>query len=117
MEAFYRDVLGLQSAQLDMSARRIKEGYGKRVSFLTDGEIEMHLSTRDLALGSLQGHFVNPQANGHIAFRTDDIAEIKRRLTEHHIVWSDWGEWAIKGWYQVFAFDPSGNVIEIHQAE
>ena len=27
---------------------------------------------------------------------------------------SDYGDWAIKGWRQIFFHDPDGNVIEVH---
>ncbi|MEY4761857.1 MAG: hypothetical protein RLZZ200_1713, partial [Pseudomonadota bacterium] len=29
--------------------------------------------------------------------------------------YSDYGKWAIAGWYQVFLQDPDGNIIEVHQ--
>jgi len=28
---------------------------------------------------------------------------------------SDWGSDAVKGWHQIFFYDPIGNVIEVHQ--
>ena len=52
---------------------------------------------------------------GHIAFRVDDIEELKRRLDAAGIPYSDYGQWAIKNWHQVFVHDPMGNVLEFHQ--
>ncbi|NCV30350.1 MAG: hypothetical protein EBW60_09670 [Rhodobacteraceae bacterium] len=31
------------------------------------------------------------------------------------VPYSDWGSDAVKGWHQVFFYDPVGNVIEVHQ--
>ena len=31
------------------------------------------------------------------------------------VPYSDWGSDAVKGWHQVFFYDPIGNVIEAHQ--
>ena len=52
---------------------------------------------------------------GHIAFRTDDIDAFKKRLKEKGIPFSDYGAWAMKGWEQIFFYDPDGNIIEVHQ--
>jgi hypothetical protein len=38
-----------------------------------------------------------------------------RKCDEHGIRYSDYGCWAIPGWYQVFLQDPDGHVIEVHQ--
>jgi catechol 2,3-dioxygenase-like lactoylglutathione lyase family enzyme len=55
--------------------------------------------------------------NGHIAFRTDDIAAFKKRLEEKGIPFSDYGAWAMRGWAQIFFYDPEGNVIEVHEVQ
>ena len=45
----------------------------------------------------------------------DDIAAVRERLDAEGIPYSDMGEWAIKGWHQLFCADPDGRVIEFHQ--
>jgi hypothetical protein len=40
---------------------------------------------------------------------------LKKRLEEKNIPYSDYGQWAMNGWYQIFFYDPAGNVIEVHQ--
>ena len=62
------------------------------------------------------GQVVNPVDRGHIAFRTDDLDAVKRRLDEKGIKYSDYGDWAMTGWKQIFFYDPDGNVVEVHQA-
>lgn len=74
-----------------------------------------NLATRDLDVGYRTGHSVNPLNRGHIAFRTDDIEGFKKRLDEKGIRYSDYGNWAMNGWYQIFFQDPEGNIIEVHQ--
>ena len=61
------------------------------------------------------GQVVNPLERGHIAYRTDDIEAFMKHLEAQGIPYSDWGSDAVKGWHQVFFYDPDGNVIEVHQ--
>ncbi len=115
MDEFYRAVLGLRP-EPSMSATRVTDqGYAGDVSFVTDGMTQVHLAERDLEAGFRTGNVVNPVERGHIAFRTDDIAAFKRHLQEKGIPYSDYGGWAMRGWQQIFFYDPDGNVIEVHQ--
>jgi glyoxylase I family protein len=90
------DVTSDAYATTSESAQITNQGYGGRVAFRTKQAI-------------------NPLANTHIAFRTDDIEGIKRRLTERGVPYADYGAWAIKGWTQIFFHDPEGNIVEVHQ--
>jgi catechol 2,3-dioxygenase-like lactoylglutathione lyase family enzyme len=114
MDAFYRDVLDLEP-EPSLQAVRVKDGYPGAVSFITDGTIQVHLAEKDLGVGFRTGQAINPVERGHIAFRTDDIAAAKRRLKEKGVQYSDFGAWAMKGWEQIFFYDPDGNIIEVHQ--
>jgi glyoxylase I family protein len=116
LEQFYRDVLDL-APERSLEAGRIldKDGYPGAVAFLSDGTTQFHLAEKDLGINFRTGQAVNPVERGHIAFRTDDIEAFKRRLKEKGIPFSDYGAWAMKGWEQIFFYDPEGNVIEVHQ--
>jgi glyoxylase I family protein len=116
MDAFYRDVLNLAPEPSMHQLRITNQGYGGEVSFVTDGTTQLHLSEKDLQCGFRTGNVVNPLERGHIAFRTDDIAAFKRRLEDKGIPYSDYGGFAMKGWQQIFFYDPDGNVVEVHQA-
>ena len=116
MDEFYRDVLDMAPEPAMNALRITNQGYGGDVSFVTDGATQVHLSEKDLQCGFRTGHVVNPLERGHIAFRTDDIEAFKRRLDEKGIPYSDYGGFAMKGWQQVFFYDPEGNVVEVHQA-
>jgi glyoxylase I family protein len=91
------------------------QGYAGDVAFVTDGTTQVHLAEKDLAAGFRMGQSINPLERGHIAFRTDDIDAFKRRLEEKGIPYSDYGAWAMRGWQQIFFYDPEGNVVEVHQ--
>ena len=115
MNKFYREVLDMQSEQSLEANRDSTQGYAGKVAFVTDGTTQMHLAEKDLAIGFKTKQAVNPLEKGHIAFRTDDIAAFKKRLESKGIPYSDFGAWAMKGWEQIFFYDPDGNVIEVHQ--
>ena len=116
MDAFYRTVLDLRPEPSLGEARVTEEGYAGEVAFLSDGDMQVHLAEQDLGVTFRTGQAINPLHRGHIAFRTDDIDAFKRRLKEKGIPYSDFGTWAMKGWEQIFFYDPDGNVIEVHQA-
>jgi catechol 2,3-dioxygenase-like lactoylglutathione lyase family enzyme len=117
MDAFYRDILGLEVPQADVPVLEKRQGYAGDVAFVSDGRIQTHLARRDPLAGFRTGQIVNPVARGHIAYRTDDIAAFMAHLEAHGIPYSDWGNRAVAGWHQIFFYDPDGNVIEVHQKE
>lgn len=116
MDNFYRSILGLER-EPSLGSARMTQGYGAEVAFVTDGATQFHLATKDLGIGFKHKQVVNPLERGHIAFRTDDIEAFKKRLDEKRIPYSDYGTWSMKGWYQIFFYDPEGNVIEVHQVD
>ena len=118
IDAFYRDVLDLQpEPSLEGERIRNADGYPGQVAFRTDGTTQFHLSEKDLGITFRTGQAINPVERGHIAFRTDDIEAFKQRLKEKGIPFSDYGAWAMRGWEQIFFYDPDGNIIEVHQVK
>lgn len=117
LDDFYRNVLDLKTEPGMGDKRKLDEGYPGDVSFMTDGAIQMHLAEKDMQIGFRTGQAVNPVEKGHIAFRTDDIDGFIKRLEDMKISYSDFGDWAMTGWRQIFFYDPAGNVIEVHQVE
>ena len=117
MAQFYSNILDLSPIPDRAQQRVTDQGYGGDVAFVTDGTTEIHLAAKDLTVGFRMGQAINPVERGHIAFRTDDINEIKKRLKQHGIPFSDYGAWAMKGWEQIFFHDPDGNVVEVHQVK
>jgi glyoxylase I family protein len=118
MAAFYRDVLGFEDISAGWGVEnRIPDQYGTPVAFVEDDAgRQLHLSTVAPDLLFTTGREINMVGpRGHIAFRVDDIEELKRRLDAAGVPYADYGEWAIKSWHQVFVNDPMGNVLEFHQ--
>ena len=116
LEAFYRSVLDLEpEPSLEKGRILEKDGYPGKVAFLSDGVTQFHLAEKDLGVTFRTGQAINPVERGHIAFRTDDIAAFKRRLEEKGVPYCDYGAWAMKGWEQIFFYDPDGNIVEVHQ--
>jgi catechol 2,3-dioxygenase-like lactoylglutathione lyase family enzyme len=109
---FYRNLLGLTPAELP----RDQDSYGAEIATLQDPwGYQYHFIPDDPGFAARQGLPVNPLGSGHLAFRVDDIAAVRSRLDDAGIPYSDMGEWAIKGWHQLFCADPDGRVIEFHQ--
>lgn len=117
MNTFYRDIMDMQTEPGLEGNRDTSQGYAGKVAFVTDGVTQFHLAERDLEIGFKTKQAVNPLERGHIAFRTDDIAAFKKRLEAKGIPYSDFGAWAMKGWQQIFFYDPDGNIIEVHQVQ
>jgi glyoxylase I family protein len=115
LSEFYRSVFGLGSVNYQRVNASDATGFGGAVDFVTDGAVEFHIARRDIDLGFRMKHIINPLDRGHFCFRTDDIESFKRRLEEKKIPYSDYGTWAMAGWYQIFFHDPDGNIIEVHQ--
>ena len=117
MADFYTGVLGLAPEETGLPVLEKKKGYAGDVAFVTDGRIQTHLAEKDVQAGFKTGHIVNPVAQGHIAYRTDDLDAFKAHLDAKGVAYSDWGNAAVAGWRQIFFYDPDGNVIEVHQAD
>ncbi len=118
LHAFYTGVLGLADIPQDNFVRTASDedsGYDGQIRFATDGGMQMHLAQRDFKVAFKNGRVINPVANGHIAFRTDDLAAVLKELDGHGIPYSDYGTTFSTQWHQVFFQDPEGNVVEVHQ--
>lgn len=117
LDAFYRDVLGLARETNTAELPRLDvKNYAGPVAFVTDGDTQLHLAQQDLTFHERAGRALNPLVKGHIAFRTDDMADVKRRLDAAGVAYSDYGNWAVDGWQQIFFEDPSGMIVEVHAA-
>ena len=116
MDKFYREVLCLGDDEPSkLPPINQNRGLVGDVSFVTDGDVQMHLTKKDILNSFRSGQTVNPLERGHIAYRTDDIEAFKVHLDNLDVPYSDWGSDAVKGWHQIFFYDPEGNVIEVHQ--
>jgi catechol 2,3-dioxygenase-like lactoylglutathione lyase family enzyme len=118
LHQFYTEVLGLEDIPIHSFPRTEatdSNGYDGKIKFATDGIMQMHLAEKDLSVAFKNGHAINPVEHGHIAFRTDDIEAFKAVLDTKQIPYSDYGTAFAKEWFQIYFYDPEGNVIEVHQ--
>ena len=116
LDDFYRIVMNLgDDEQQNLPPINQDKALVGQVSFVTDGNIQLHLTSKDITNSFRSGHVVNPLERGHIAFRTDDIEAFMTHLEKCSVPYSDWGSDAVEGWHQIFFYDPIGNVIEVHQ--
>lgn len=118
MDAFYRELLGLERTDEDIPQLRMDENvYAGDVAFLSDGDIHLHIARKDVQAGFRTGQLVNPVMKGHVAYRTADLDAFKAHLEEKGVPYSDWSNSAVAGWRQIYFYDPEGNVIEVHEVE
>lgn len=118
MDAFYREVLGLEATDEDVPALRNDEGvYAGDVAFVSDGHMHLHIARKDVQAGFRTGQLVNPVMKGHVAYRTDDLKAFKAHLEAEGVPYADWGDSAVAGWHQIYFYDPEGNVIEVHEKD
>lgn len=117
MDTFYREVLDLTPVP-GMDPKRVgRQDYGGETTYVTDGQTQFHLSESDPLVGVRTNNAINPLQQGHIAFRTDDLAAFKKRLEEKGIPYAHYGQWAMGDFDQVFFYDPAGNVVEVHEVK
>ena len=115
---FYKDILQMDSVpetNFPRTSANDNIGYNGKIKFLTEGSMQMHLAEKDFDVAKKNNQHINPVEKGHIAFRTDDIEEFKKVLKKNNIKYADYGTAFAKEWYQIFFYDPEGNVIEVHQ--
>ncbi len=61
------------------------------------------------------GFYHNPTIGGHFAVTVPDLEIVKSRLAAAHVQFTDAGSYAMAGMAQVYAYDPSMNLVEINQ--
>ena len=115
---FYKNILQMETVPESNFPRTDATndiGYNGKIKFLTEGNMQMHLAEKDLDVAQKNKKHINPVEKGHIAFRTDDIENFKKLLKKNKIRFADYGTTFAKEWYQIFFYDPEGNIIEVHQ--
>lgn len=117
---FYKTVLGLEDGP---TPKTIGGGHGNfersddAYVFIGDGDRGLHLVKPIPSFAKDNNFTINPVVAGHFAITVDDLDEVKRRLDEAGIFYSDAGNYAMSGVRQLYLYDPSMNCIEINQVE
>jgi hypothetical protein len=98
---FYKSIFSLNQLQDEehgLTTEDTVNRYDGQVEFLTDGEVEFHITKKDHTTAFRMNMPINPIQNGHFCFRTDDIEGFKKKLEVQNIPYADYG-----------------NIIEVHQ--
>ena len=115
---FYKNILQMDTVpetNFPRTSSTDNSGYDGKIKFLTEGSMQMHLAEKNLNVAKINNQHINPVEKGHIAFRTDDIEAFKKILIKNNINFADYGTAFAKEWYQIFFYDPEGNIVEDHQ--
>ena len=118
LNRFYRDILQMDAIPVQSFPRTAatdETGYDGKISFVTDGNLELHLAEQNFDVAVNNDQQINPVERGHVAFRTDDIETFKKLLEKNNIKYADYGTAFAREWHQLFFHDPAGNIIEVHQ--
>ena len=119
--AFYSSVLGMEEGDwvLPPSAGYIPIAKDRLSLFddpSRDGQAAgLHIIKRDAAFGVKNGLTHNPTIGGHFAIQVKDMKAVIRRLKAAGVPYSDAGEFAIPGLWNIYFEDPEGNLIEVNQ--
>ena len=118
LNMFYQNIMQMETIppkKFPRTAATDKAGYDGKITFVTEGTMQMHLAEADTTVAKKHNQAINPVEKGHIAYRTDDIEAFKKHLKEKNVDFTDWGDIGVSGWHQIFFYDPDGNIIEVHQ--
>lgn len=110
---FYRAVLGMSPTIPDFT-----DSYdpGRSIGwFETEGSGQLHLCRPDPNFAQRNGFHINPTVNGHVAIEVDDLDAVKARLRERGRYFADPGNWALRGYRQIYVLDPSANCVEVNE--
>jgi len=114
--AFYEAAFGMKNRPFPFVSEKDRGRFdADRVSFFEDGLRQVHMCRPQGDIAALNGHYINPMLDGHVAFNVPDIEVTKEWLRKSGHYFADAGSWAFRGYYQLYVFDPDMNVVEINQ--
>jgi catechol 2,3-dioxygenase-like lactoylglutathione lyase family enzyme len=81
LSEFYQSIFGLsrlQDEEHGLVGAETANRYDGQVDFLTDGQVEFHITKKDNETAFRMKQWINPIQKGHFCFRTDDIEGFKK---------------------------------------
>jgi catechol 2,3-dioxygenase-like lactoylglutathione lyase family enzyme len=81
---------------------------------LSDGAREIHLSVPGPDYTFADWH-VNPTLRGHFALTVPDVVQAGQLLAERGVCVDDRGDAGLKGFRQLYCYDPGLNLVELNQ--
>jgi catechol 2,3-dioxygenase-like lactoylglutathione lyase family enzyme len=116
--AFYTEIAGMVEGQWQApSARGDFSIDTNELAVLPQGEFNrgIHIIRADAGFAHRNNFPHNPSIGGHPAFFVPDVLAVKSRLQAAGTEVSDARIYAMAGMHQIYALDPTANVIEVNQ--
>jgi catechol 2,3-dioxygenase-like lactoylglutathione lyase family enzyme len=113
--AFYADIVGLveKELQLPEAAGNFRADPEALAVFGSDNR-GLHIIKPIASWAKDNGLKHNPSIGGHLAVTVPDLDALMGRLEEMDVPYSDAGNIAMRGFRQVFCFDPGMNLVEFN---
>lgn len=119
--AFYTSILGMTEGQwvLPPNAGYIPVSKDRLCLFedpSRDGQAQgLHIIKPDPDFAARNNLRHNPSVGGHFAIQVKDMRAVIKRLEAARVPYSDAGQFAIPGLWNIYFTDPEGNLIEVNQ--
>ncbi|MEM7545434.1 MAG: VOC family protein [Pseudomonadota bacterium] len=119
--AFYTSILGMAEGQwvLPETAGYVPVSPDRLALFddpSRDGQAQgLHIIKPDPEFAARNNLIHNPSVGGHFAIQVKDMNVVIERLKAANVPYSDAGQFAIPGLWNIYFTDPEGNLIEVNQ--
>jgi catechol 2,3-dioxygenase-like lactoylglutathione lyase family enzyme len=116
--AFYTEVVGMTEGDWQAPAARGDFSIDKsELAVLPQGKFNrgIHIIRPDAGFAHRNSFPHNPSIGGHPAFFVADVLGVKARLEAAGTLVSDARVYAMAGMHQIYALDPTANMIEVNQ--
>lgn len=116
---FYAEVLGMNVGTFDAAEEEIRGKFDTAEVVLASEDTEagwpqVHLQVPNPNCARDNGWHINPIAAPHTAYHVEDLEVVKERLNRRGVYFADAGPWALRGYDQIYLWDPGMNIVEIN---
>ena len=114
--AFLREVIGLSEGRwIYPDGHRDLHHDANGLAYFGIENRGLHVVRSIPTFARENGFLHNPTIGGHFAICVPEIEVVKRRLDGADVPYSDAGVYAMAGVHQLYCYDPSFNLIEVHK--
>lgn len=116
--AFYTEIAGFVEGQWQAPSAHVNFSIDTReLAILPQGKFNrgIHIIRADAGFAHRNKFPHNPSIGGHPALFVPDVLAVKTRLEARSVLVTDAGVYAMAGMHQIYALDPTANVIEVNQ--
>lgn len=116
--AFFRDLVGLEEGRWqapDGSPVADFVADADNLALFGDENRGIHVVKPSADFAKRNGFDHNPTVGGHFAINVADLDAVAARMQAAGILYTDAGPYAMAGLRQLYAYDPSMNLVEVNQ--